>query len=398
MPWSQSSPMDQKMLFIADYKRRVFSTAELCRRYRISRKTGYKWIQRYAAEGPEGLRDHSRLPLTCPHETSPELVHAILELRFRHPTWGAKKLLVILNRRHPTWSWPARSTACDILHRYGLILKRRRARRPGHPGRPLTPMTAPNEIWTADFKGQFRTRDGHYCYPLTVADGYSRYLLGCQALRHPSLAGTRSSFLRLFQEYGLPRIIRTDNGAPFATTALARLSQLSAWWIRLGVLPERIEPAHPEQNGRHERMHRTLKAETAMPPAGSLPAQQRRFNTFRHEFNHDRPHEALNQRTPASLYEPSPRPYPRRLPPVEYPPHFEVRLVSRNGGIRWNSCWVSTSHALLEQYIGLEEVDNGIWDVYFGPIRLGQLHERTLRIEDALGRQFRKKVLPMYPD
>jgi len=398
MPWSEFTPMDQKILFIADVQRGVLSIAELARRYGISRKTAYKWIERFREEGPGGLEERSRLALTCPHETPPAVVEALLQARWHHPTWGAKKLLAILQPRHPDWLWPARSTACDILRRNGLVPKRRRRRAQGHPGKPQSAMNAPNDVWTADFKGHFRTRDGRYCYPLTVADGCSRYVLGCQALPEPTRARTYTTFRQLFEEFGLPRKIRTDNGAPFATTALARLSRLSVWWIRLGILPELIEPAHPEQNGRHERMHRTLKAETTRPPAGNLAAQQRRFTSFVHEFNHDRPHEALGQRPPASVYTPSPRPFPRRLPEVEYPAHFEVRYVSTNSGIRWNSAWVCVSSALARQYVGLEEVDNGIWDVYFGPLKLGCLHERTLRIEDALGRQYRKKVSPMYLD
>jgi putative transposase len=398
MPWSQTSPMDQKTFFIADCRRGLFTVAELCRRYSISRKTAYKWIERYMTEGAPGLRERSRRPLSCPHETPTFIVETILAERRRHPSWGGKKLLTILERRHPDWSWPSRSTACEILHRHGLIAKHRRRRKIGHPGKPETAMTEPNGIWTADFKGHFRTGDGVYCYPLTVADGYSRFLLGCQCLLHPSLPGTRATFLRLFHEYGLPKAIRTDNGAPFATTALHRLSKLSVWWIRLGIRPELIEPAHPEQNGRHERMHRTLKAETTRPPAGSLPAQQRRFTRFKWEFNNERPHEALGQETPASFYQPSPRPYPRRLPEVEYPAHFETRYVSRNGGIRWNSGWVCVTTALMEQNVGLEEVDDGLWDVYYGPVMLGRLHERKLRIEDAHGRMFRKQVSPMSPD
>jgi len=256
-------------------------------------------------------------------------------------------------------------------------------------------MTAPNLIWTADFKGQFRTRDGIYCYPLTVVDGYSRFLLGCQALDSTAHVGAQPVFRRLFQEFGLPQLIRTDNGVPFATCALARLSQLSVWWIRLGIYPELIEPSHPEQNGRHERMHRTLKAETTRPAAGHRASQQRRFNDFRDEFNNDRPHEALGQDTPASRYRPSPRPFPARLPALEYPSHYETRLVSRNGGIRWSSQWVNVSHVLGGEYVGLEEIDDGIWDVYFGRLKLGRFHERTLRIVDALGRSERRRLLPM---
>jgi transposase InsO family protein len=392
------SPMDQKTQLIADYRRGLFSLAELCRRFGISRKTGYKWIERYETLGVSGLTDRSRRPDSCPHETEPEIVEAILNARRRHPTWGAKKLIVLLNRKKPTWSWPARSTVCDILSRHDLIPKKRRRRSQGHPGRPTTPMTEPNEIWTADFKGEFRTLDGIYCYPLTVADGFSRCLLACHGLLSTAHEGAKPVFRRLFQELGLPKFIRTDNGVPFATSAIARLSRLSVWWVRLGIYPELIEPASPQQNGRHERMHRTLKAETTRPAASTRLAQQRRFNRFREEFNDVRPHEAIGQQTPSSLYHPSPRLYPRRLPPMEYPAHFEMRLVSRNGGIRWNSRWVNVSHVLGEQYVGLEEIDNGIWTVYFGPIELGRFDERDFKITDSLGRKARKKVSPMSPD
>jgi transposase InsO family protein len=321
-------------------------------------------------------------------------VEALLEARRLHPSWGAKKLLPILVRKHPDWKWPALSTCSAILKRYGLIQQRRRRRHPGHPGKPTTPMTEPNEIWTADFKGEFKTRDGIYCYPLTVVDGYSRCLLACQGLRSTKIQLARPVFRRLFKEYGLPRIIRTDNGVPFATTALGRLSSLSVWWIRLGIFPELIEPGRPQQNGSHERMHKTLKAETTRPPAGNLRAQQAKFNAFRREFNNERPHEALGQQTPASRYRRSRRQLPKRLPPIEYPGHFEVRLVSKNCGIRWKSHRVCVTHTLAGEYVGLEEIDDGIWDVYFGPVRLGRMDERTLRIEDHKGRLIRKKCYP----
>jgi hypothetical protein len=251
-------------------------------------------------------------------------------------------------------------------------------------------MTAPNGTWTADFKGQFKTRNGVYCYPLTIVDGFSRYLLACQGLLSTAIATAQPIFLRLFQEYGLPGIIRTDNGVPFATTALGRLSTLSVWWIRLGIRPELIAPASPQQNGRHERMHRTLKAEATRPPSGNLQAQQVRFNRFRHEYNDERPHEALDQETPASHYRPSGRELPRHLAPLEYPGHFEVRLVSRNSGIRWKKQWVCVTHTLAGEYVGLEEVDDGLWDVYFGPVRLGRMNERIRRIEDHKGRTVRR--------
>jgi putative transposase len=273
-----------------------------------------------------------------------------------------------------------------------MLPKKRQRRSIGHPGKPSSQILAPNEVWSADFKGQFKTGDGLYCYPLTVADGYSRFLIGCQALGSTSVSEAKPVFSRLFKEFGLPRRIRTDNGVPFATNTLARLSSLSAWWVRLGVLPELIEPGKPQQNGRHERMHRTLKAETTRPPAGNLRAQQRKFNRFRQEFNQDRPHEALDMQTPQALYAPSPRTMPDKLPPLEYPDRFEVRYVSANGGIRWNKGWVNVSITCAGEYVGLEEIDDGVWNVYFGALKLGRLLERHMRIEDAFGRLKRHNV------
>ncbi|MGH8729634.1 MAG: integrase core domain-containing protein [Burkholderiales bacterium] len=241
-------------------------------------------------------------------------------------------------------------------------------------------------MWSADFKGHFKTGDGKYCYPLTVTDGYSRFLLECQALHTTAVRQAKPVFTRIFKEFGLPQRIRTDNGVPFATVSLARLSTLSAWWVRLGVLPEFIEPGKLQQNGRHERMHRTLKAETTRPPAANLPAQQCKFNRFRDEFNHERPHEALDQHTPASCYTTSARRMPEKIPPLEYPDRFEKRYVSENGGIRWNHHWVNVSVCCAGEYVGLEEIDDGVWNIYFGPLKLGRLHERHMRIEDAYGR------------
>lgn len=390
MPWSQTSPMDQKTQFIADYLRQRYSMTELCEQYGVSRKTGYKWIDRYLRHGPEGLAEHSRRPASSPNATAPEIVQALLEQRQRHPSWGGKKLLTVIGQRHPGWALPHRSTVCEILGRHGLVPKKRRRRTLGHPGRPSDAVLAPNDLWCADFKGQFKTGDGVYCYPLTVTDAYSRYLLGCQGLHSTKVAEAKPVFTRLFKEYGLPLAIRTDNGVPFATTTLARLSSLSAWWVRLGVMPQLIEPGKPQQNGRHERMHRTLKAETTRPAAASLSAQQRRFNAFRTEFNDERPHEALDQATPASYYHPSPRPMPDRLPPLNYPDRFEVRYVSYNGGIRWKKDWVNVSIVCAGEYVGLEEIDDGVWNVYFGTLRLGRLHERHMRIEDAYGKLRRR--------
>jgi transposase InsO family protein len=377
--------MDQKKLFIAAYLRRTCAVADLCDRFGISRKTGYKIIRRFEEFGYSGLVDRSSRPLSSPNQTRPELVAEIVRLRKRHPFWGAEKLLDLLYDSHPDVDWPARSTVCDILKREGLVRRKRRPRRVGHPGKPVIEANAPGQVWAMDFKGQFKTRDGRYCYPFTVTDTFSRYLLACQAVPSPAGALVQPVLVRLFREHGLPDRIRSDNGPPFATNSLARLSTMSAWLVRLGVLPQLIEPGKPYQNGRHERMHRTLKAETTHPPSATLAAQQRRFNRWREEFNTLRPHKALDLATPASIHVPSPRPFPEKLPPLEYPDHFEKRLVSTNHGIRWNSQWVAVSAPCQGEYIGLEEIDNGVWMVYFGPVRLGIFDERTMKITDASG-------------
>jgi putative transposase len=397
MPWRETTPMHQRTLFIADHLRGTRSVTELCAEYGISRKTAYKWIDRYIRRGPSGLEDRSRRPRTTPTATPAPIVDALIALRHRHPTWGPKKLLAYLRRRHP--ALPGRSGTAALLKRRGLIRRRTPRRVIGHPGKPTALIVAPNQVWCADFKGQFRMGNGRYCYPLTVTDAFSRYLLGCHGLPSTAVQGTKPIFTRLFQEYGLPQYIRSDNGVPFATNTLARLSRLSAWWIRLGVFPQLIEPGRPQQNGRHERMHRTLKQEATRPPAHAMSPQQRRFDRFRREFNEERPHEALDQRTPASVYQPSPRPMPSKLPPLEYPDRFEVRYVSANGGIRWNKAWVNVSTTCIGEYVGFEEIDDGIWNVYFGGLRLGRLLERSMKIEDAYGRLYRhRRVLPMSSD
>jgi putative transposase len=392
MPWKETSPMDQKVQFIADFRRQRFSFTELCERYDISRKTGYKWVDRYIEKGPGALEDQPRTPHHSPNQTDPKIVTLLLDMRRNHPSWGGKKILSVIYRSHSSWDLPCRATIQDILKRNNLVPLRRYRRRIGHPGKPSTSATAPNDLWCADFKGQFKTYDGVYCFPLTVTDFFSRYLIGCQALHSTAVFSAKAVFTRLFEEYGLPNRIRTDNGVPFATNTLARLSSLSAWWVRLGILPEFIEPGKPQQNGRHERMHRTLKAETARPPAGSMAAQQRRFNHFRDEFNNVRPHEALDQETPASFYSPSPRTMPRKLLPFEYPNRFEVRYVNASGGMSWKSDWVQVSTVCSGEYIGLEEIDDGVWEVYYGPLKIGRFHEQLGRIEDENCRLNRIKL------
>lgn len=392
MPWKEELPMDQKTQFISEYLRGSLPFSELCERYHISRKTGYKWTARYEAEGPEGLIDRSRRPHSSPDQTPDALRRAICDARRRHTTWGAKKLLKLLQRKDPQQAWPSRWTVCEILKREGLIRQKTQRRKTSHPGKPTSIIAAANDLWCVDFKGQFKTCDGLYCYPLTVTDSYSRYLIGCQGLLSTQTAGAKEVFTQLFKKYGLPRAIRSDNGVPFASTALGRLSELSVWWIQLGIRPELIEPGKPQQNGQHERMHRTLKAETTRPPKANLALQQRQFNSFRREYNEVRPHEGIELKTPASMYEASTRLLPKQVPPLVYPAHFETRLVSKNSGIRWNSQWVAVSHTCAGLHVGLEQVDHGLWDVYFGPVKLGRLLEESLRIEDHLGRLVRRNV------
>jgi transposase InsO family protein len=385
MPWLETDPVTERKRFIVEAQGGLFSHAELCRRHNISRQKGYKWLERYEAEGPDGLLDRSHRPHSCPHATPVHVLEAAFELRRARPRWGAGKIIAHLETLHPDWALPARQVLHKHFVRQGLVKKRRRSRKQPHPGKPTAPFKAPNSIWSADFKGQFKTRDGVYCYPLTVQDGFSRYLLACQGLAGTTYAGTRRVFARLFHEFGLPARIRTDNGVPFASMALGRLSRLSVWWITLGIVPDLIEPASPHQNGRHERMHKDLKAEATIPPAGNRSAQQRRFNAFRHDFNEVRPHEAHGQRPPASVYEPSPRPMPSKLQPPKYPAHFEVRKVSTNGGIRWHTECVNVSHLLGGESIGLEEIADDVWSVYFGPVALGWLHVRRGVILDHDG-------------
>lgn len=382
MPWKETSPMDQRLQFVSDYQRGIAPMTELCARYEISRKTGYKWIGRYADDGPLGLLERSRRPHDCPHASDPLVMDALVELRRRHPRWGPKKLLAVLHRRHPRWALPAASTVGARLKREGLVTPApaRRVKPGEHPGPARTPMDAPNAVWTIDFKGQFRLGTGAYCYPLTIMDGWSRYLLGCEALLTTTHAHTRRALVRIFDRYGLPAVIRSDNGTPFAAPALGRLSRLAVWWIRLGIRPELIEPGQPQQNGRHERFHRTLKADTAQPPAATAVAQQRRFQRFRHEYNHERPHEALAQQCPADRYVASSRRVPSRLPLLDYPAHFEIRRVAQNGCFYWHQQYVTVGQVLTGEDIGLEEVDDGIWTVFFGPVPLARFDERLTRL------------------
>ena len=386
MSWKGVTIMDQRVRFISEYLNGYFSVSELCRQFDISRKTGYKWINRYKKYGAEGLIEKSAKPHSCPHKTNPAIVKAIITQRKKHPTWGPKKLLHKISLRQPQWSLPAISTAAAILKKEGLVIQGKRRLRRKHPGCPTGIAKAPNDTWTADYKGQFKMKNGKYCYPLTVCDMYSRYLLGCDAHDSVSLRDTKSHFVDLFRTFGLPKRIRSDNGVPFASSALARLSSLSVWWIKHGIYPELIEPGQPQQNGKHERMHRTLKKEATIPPKQNLKKQQKALDEFRIEYNEIRPHEALNMDTPADIYQISSRKMPQKIGRYDYPSHFEVRLVSSNCGIRWNNSRVNVSSTLIKEYIGFEELDDGIHNVYFCDFLIGRFFEEILTIKDVISR------------
>lgn len=383
MPWMETSPVDQRAQFLAEQRRGLYTMQELCDRYAISRKTGYKWVARVAEEGRRGLQNRSRAPHSCPHQTPAAIAALIVAARRAHPDWGPQLLLDWLRPRHPRiHTWPAASTAGALLKREGLVPPRRRRRPTTHPG-VVDPVTAvPNDLWTADFKGQFRTQDRIYCYPLTIADQHTRYLLTCHGL--PSVHGAlaRPIFERAFRQYGLPRAIRTDNGAPFVTRALCGLSFLNVWWMRLGIQHQRIHPASPQENGAHERMHRTLKRGAIRPPRATARAQQRAFDAFRHEYNEERPHTHHGGTPPGAHYTASPRAYPHTLPPLEYPAHFVVKRVTAAGTIRFQNRLLFLANALDTYHVGLEEVDDGIWSIFFGTILLARFDERDYLIRE----------------
>lgn len=378
MPWNEVKPMDQKLLFIADCLRNAAHHSELCRRYGISRKTGYKWLARYQNLGSEGLVEQSRRPHDHPLKTPYAVRREIIELRTGHrDPPGPKKIRTLLGLAHPDWHHPSETTIYTILVQEGLIRPRKPRRRVAPGQRPFSPVQQPNDVWSADFKGQFKTRDGAWCYPLTVMDHQSRYLLACQNQLGTRFEPTKAVFEALFREHGLPWRIRTDNGVPFASTSPGGLSRLSIWWIRLGIFPERIDRGKPQQNGRHERMHRTLKSAATIPPAATPEHQQRAFDAFCVEYNQERPHEALGQQFPADLYGPSPRPMPDELPELDYPGHVQVKLVHHNGVIHHLGHRVYIAGLLKGEHVGIEETADGLWDVCFGPVRLGSFDMRN---------------------
>lgn len=385
MPWRECSVMEERLRFVARLLDGEGMSA-VCREFGISRKTGYKIFNRYRQEGLEALCDRSRRPVRYANQLPEQIERLIVESKRDKPHWGARKIRELLIRKLAgDVRIPAKSTVHAVLDRHGLVSQARKRNRANKAmGTPLSQAAVPNDLWCADFKGEFKLGNGRYCYPLTVTDQASRYLLLAEALEATREAPVIEAFVRLFRERGLPLAIRSDNGVPFASpNGLYNLSKLSVWWLRLGIAIERIKPGNPQQNGRHERMHRTLKQETARPPGMNALQQQARFDAFISEFNEERPHEALAMKLPTELYTPSSRPY-SGLPELTYPLHDKDILVTACGRICMMRKKINVSTVLAGQRLGIKEVDDGIWLVSFMHYDLGyiDLEQRTLQTID----------------
>ena len=375
MPWKVIDPVDLKAEFVVRHQRGE-SIAELCREYGVSRKTGHKIVNRFETFGTEGLFDLSRAPKVIPHKTPFEVVELVLAMKQKHQTWGPRKIKRALETQ-VGHAFPATSTLGGILARNGMVERRRR--RPRRAAKPtaLREAREPNDVWCFDYKGQFRLGDGSYCYPLTITDQASRFLIAVDGMEAIDAARAREASALAFATYGLPLAIRSDNGSPFASTGALGLTTLSVYWLRLGIQLERTRPAHPEDNGRHERMHRTLKRETTRPARNNLLQQQERFDAFMDEFNNDRPHEALDMRPPAQVYRPSPRALPQQLPELTYPLHDDVLRVNSRGEIYAGRC-IYVSSALARENVGIREEDDGRLLVSFMDMDLGHIAGRVI--------------------
>lgn len=400
MAWRETCCVDERLGFIADWLEGEWPVVELCARYGVSRKTAYKWIDRYRREGPAGLASRSSAPLRHGRATPAQVAAAILAQKAERPSWGPRKIVAYLERRCPETSWPAASTAGAILQRAGLVRPRRRRHRAAATLGGLTVAERPNHVWAADHKGWIRLKDGTRCEPLTVSDSFSRYLVGLSAESSTSGQAARPVFEQAFAEYGLPEAIRTDNGPPFAAAGVTGLTALGIWWARLGIRHERIQPGRPQQNGRHERFHLTLK-EAMEPPVRNLADQAVRFARFRHDYNHERPHEALGQVPPGQVYAPSPRRLPRRLPTPEYPQGCDVRRVRSNGEIKWGGALIYVSSALIGEFVAVQETDDGLCRVRFYDLTIGVIDTRQRRLRPAIlavcGEDRTQPTSPTYP-
>lgn len=380
MPWKETTTMEQKIEFICEWRTGKYTITELCRSFEISRPTAYKLIERFENQGYEGLREHSRTPRKHPNETPDNIVKGILELKKKYTRWGAKKIRILLFNDFTENQVPSVVTVHNILKKNGFVCPQKRMRRV----KPVYPIFDPkecNEVWSADYKGKFLMGNKIYCHPLTIADSKSRFLFTAKGHYHETLKAAKAEFTKVFRKYGIPQQIHTDNGSPFGSVrAIQRYTQLSYWFIELGITPVFSDPAHPEQNGRHERMHRDLKATCAKPSSHDLKAQQRSLNHFVKEYNNIRPHEALDMKTPAAVHNFSTRPFPEKLANFDYDSDMKVLKVTQNGAIRWRSYyWVYLTSALKGKYVGIQELGNGIWKIFYRNVLLGYFNESELR-------------------
>lgn len=393
MPWQENCAMDSRVRFMGDYLSGLWSMTELCEQYGVSRTAAYRWISRYETEGAAGLAERSRAPRQHGRATPAHLAEAIEALRRERPGWGPRKLIAKLQLRESGLDWPSPSTAGEILKRAGLVSPRRLKRR-GPPR--LDELTTPlhcNHLWRVDHKGWIRLGDGARVEPLTMTDGFSRYLIGVSATGGTTLAETKPLFELAFAKFGLPETIRSDNGSPFASSGPTGLTELSAWWIKLGIRHERIDPGHPQQNGGHERFHRTL-LEAMRPQAQDRAEQERRFEAFIRDYNEERPHEALGQKPPASLYRPSSRRLPDRLPEPDYPQEMAVRKVRSNGEIKWRGDLVHVSSALIGEAVAVEEGEAGEWILRFFDRKLGTIDQKTRKLRPIMPKGRTTEALP----
>jgi len=383
MPWKETTTMEQKIEFICEWRTGKYTITELCKNFEISRPTAYKLIDRFEKQGYEGLREQSRTPRKHPNETNENIIKSILRLKEKHHLWGAKKIKILLFNEFTEEEIPSVVTIHNILKKNGFVCPQKRLRRV----KPVYPIFDPqecNEVWSADYKGKFLMRNKIYCHPLTIADSRSRFLFTAKGHYHETLKSAKSEFTKVFRKYGIPEQIHTDNGSPFGSVrAIQRFTRLSYWFIELGIMPVFSDPAHPEQNGRHERMHRDLKAACVKPAAYDLKSQQRSLNHFVKEYNHIRPHEALGMETPASIHNFSTRPFPERIPSFDYESNMKVLKVTQNGAIRWKSYyWVYLTASLKGKYVGIKDLGNGIWKVFYKSVFLGFFNENELRTKE----------------
>jgi transposase InsO family protein len=392
MPWNETHIMDQKLQMISDYISDNYGPTELSRIYGVSRKTIYKWVNRYAQDPDHGLADRCRAPHTRPHAVPEPVKQTIIETKLKYPHLGPKKVMLYLRRQSPNQYWPADSTAGVILASAGLVRSRRRKARVSPNTLPFASCNAANSVWSADYKGDFKLGNRNRCYPLTVSDNYSRYLLACQGLPNTRYEHAKAVFERLFYQYGLPQAIRTDNGSPFASTAFGGLSRLSAWWVRLGIRPERIEKGKPNQNGRHERMHRSLKDGAINPARYSIKTQQKAFDQYRQEYNNIRCHESLKNQVPADVYRPSNRALPSKLCNIEYDTGFTVRKVRHKGEIKWQGQRFYLSQVLAKQPIGFKQTSQNRWNIYYSFYLLGYWNQKKQKLEPVKPTKYTKSL------